>query len=362
MLNMIIKSLLSHSGNITNSLPFARSVDLPIDDDDNHTAVIVCSAFFLGVTLSMLCSSFYSTRMTLASRLVRCVASILAVSGWVAVGICQIIHRYGLVAELVGILQRVGQVALLSTVLIHKCYIALKACFVAIPSLLPNCGIPRDAIAAAASLVKLPLDYEKHATAVFCFAFFFGLTLALLWCVQYIDRMSFEMRLLTCVLSNVVWIGWCLAALVRILHDHAALVEALSTPMTMICFLVGIIVLLVSFFLSWALQKKVPREPIQVDTKSLRGIPEKAAKKTHRVRFAPDTTVIIVERWIPGLGQEFMEMVARNTEEVMEERWLEQWKKLEAAAAVALNWEVAAAAAVAKTQSQLHSLSYIISP
>jgi hypothetical protein len=191
----------------------------------------------------------------------------------------------------------------------------------------------------------------------------------LLLCLQHVDRMSFHMRVVRCLLPVVLMSGWCLAAFVRIIHDHAGVVEAHSTPMTMICFLLGIIVVVISLFLScllglyrlvgrfssWSSQKK--REPIRVNTKkSLRGIPEKAAKKTHRVRFASHTTVILVEKWLPGLGQEFLEMVARNTAEVIEERWLEQWQTLEAAAAASVNWEAAAAAAVAKTQSQLHSL------
>jgi len=61
-------------------------------------------------------------------------------------------------------------------------------------------------------------------------------------------------------------------------------------------------------------------ESIRFDTKSVCAIPKEGDDKTFRVNFSPYSTVHIVEKWNPGLGQEFCDMVVRNYVEVAMEQ------------------------------------------
>jgi hypothetical protein len=61
-------------------------------------------------------------------------------------------------------------------------------------------------------------------------------------------------------------------------------------------------------------------ESIRFDTKSVCAIPKEGDNKTFQVNFSPYSTVHIVEKWNPGVGQEFNEMVFRNYVEVQMEQ------------------------------------------
>ena len=291
MLSSPIIALFPHCGSTRNSLAFARSVDLPIDDDNNHTAVIGCSLFVLGVTLCLLCSAKYcSHNMSLEMRLVRCVLSILTLSGWIVAGLVTFRQRLVLTA--------------LSTAL---------AISVVFPFFLLLKSVLRSLANCIRSFKKL--FWSSLASAVM-------------------------------LVVGMAFIGFAVGACCRIIHHRVGLVAALSTAMTM-CFLVGIIAVVICFvlcclvvlyrvagkFSSWATRKMVQREPSRLDTKSVCAIPKEADKKSRRVRFAPSITVIIVERWNPGLGQDFLDMVVRNTNEVVMEQQEEKKKRAAAAAA-----------------------------
>lgn len=86
----------------------------------------------------------------------------------------------------------------------------------------------------------------------------------------------------------------------------AVLVIALSMSAT-ICFVVGFVFL------------RQGQVPVRFDTKSVCALPHEMDDKRFRVRFAKYATVTVVDKWHPGLGPDFVDMVRRNQIEVQEE-------------------------------------------
>ena len=366
-----LNRFLSHYGNTINASH--RSVELAVDDD-NHIAVIVFTMFYFASTLydTKNGDRIFSFMTRFCLCLVRAMILMCGVllSGLALVALCTIIHIVRLdvvlstatmIAFEVAIVILVTSIVVSLLLVVHRLLRTLVSCIRSLTSLfwwrlvgtvmlllgISSSGLAFVWLCTVIHRVGLAMVFSMVVTITFKVAIVVLVTSIVASVVLVVHRL---LRILvSCIRSLTLLFWWRLVGAVMLLLGisssglafvwlctviHCVGLAMVFSMVVTITFKVAIVVLVTSIVASvvlvvyrllrslvkWATQNLTTRvcyqrEPIRFGT-----IPKERDEKIFQVNFSPYSSVYLVEKWNPGLGQEYSDMVSRNYLEVQMEQ------------------------------------------
>lgn len=302
---------LSHFGNIFN---VSQAID-----DDNHIAVIVFAMFCFVAMLYDTDNvhrifSFMKRFCLCLARAAMCVLCVMLLFGHALVVLCTIIHNVGL-----------GVVLSTATTITFVVEFVTLVISIVAWLLLVLYRLLRMLISCIQSIRKLFLFRLVGAVILLVGMAVSGLADVWLGTVIHgvgLAKVFFTATVITLVVAIVVLVITIVVSVVVVVHRLLCKFANRSTqnrtatpvdcqtdciPSTKDCV---------------ATPNPVRRqsESIRFDINSVCAIPKEGDDKIFKVNFSPYSTVYIVEKWNPGLGQEYSAMVVRNYLQVQMEQ------------------------------------------